>query len=55
MSKVLVMLHPPECEVCGHPVNPEFLQAWNGKDVCKYCLNEIHEESELIDANYYPC
>lgn len=55
MSKVLILLHPPECEVCGQPVDPKFLQPWNGKDVCKYCLSEINGESELIyvSTNHY--
>lgn len=43
---VKVLLLPPECEVCGHEVSPQFLQEWNGKDVCKYCIKELNEEAE---------
>ena len=52
MSKVTILLHPPECEVCGQHVDPKFLQPWNGKDVCKYCIQEINGESEQYVSNY---
>lgn len=49
---VKLILLPAECQVCGQPVDDKFLKVWNGKDVCKYCIAEINEESEHI-ANYH--
>lgn len=46
MSKVDILLLPPECEVCGHEVDQQFLKPWNGKEVCTYCINLIEEETE---------
>lgn len=42
--KVLLLL--PECHVCGQEAHPRFLKSWNGQDVCKYCINDIEEETE---------
>lgn len=46
MSKVDILLFPPECEVCGHEVSIGFLKPWNGKQVCTYCINTLNEEAE---------
>lgn len=45
------LLETDECEVCGQDAHPSFLQSWNGKDVCRYCIREINEESESF-ANH---
>lgn len=46
MSRVTLLLLPPECEVCGQEVHLKFLKAWNDKQVCHYCIHEINEEAE---------
>lgn len=50
---VKVLLLPPDCEVCGQEVHPVFLQQWNGKEVCKYCIKEINEEAEQYAMDNY--
>jgi len=54
MSKVDILLLPPECEVCGHQVDHRFLKPWNGKEVCNYCIQHIEEESDHdVSTDYY--
>lgn len=50
MSKVDILLLPPECEVCGHEVHHAWLRSWNGKDVCTYCIQSLNEEMEHHDS-----
>lgn len=45
MSKVAILLLPPECEICGQEVEVQSLKVWNGIDACHYCINEINEEA----------
>lgn len=33
MSRVTLLLLPPECEICGHEVELQSLKPWNGIEV----------------------
>jgi hypothetical protein len=48
---VKVLLLPPECEICGQEVPPQFLGTYDGKEICKYCFKELNEEA-IIHAIY---
>jgi hypothetical protein len=52
MSKVAIILLPPECDVCGQEAHPKFLQEFNGITACTYCIREINEEAEHYHANH---
>lgn len=53
MGQVKLLLLPPSCEVCGQEAHPKFMQQWNGKDVCKYCIKNIEEETETHELFNY--
>lgn len=36
----------PDCDVCGHRVNAQFLKDWNDKKVCRKCIDELEGEYE---------
>lgn len=40
------LLEIDTCEVCGHEMHPSLLRSWNGKDVCRFCIEELMEEVE---------
>lgn len=46
-EKYVVVEPLPDCDICGRRMEERFLKHWNGKRVCRPCINEIHEESEL--------
>lgn len=55
MSKVLILLHPPECEICGEAVEavePKGLRQWNDREVCTYCINQLEEEFNHASNNH---
>jgi len=41
MSNCTVITLLPDCEVCGRKMNGKFLRNWNGKRVCKPCIEEL--------------
>lgn len=41
------------CEVCGQEAHPKFIREWNDRDVCVYCLNEIHDSYIEIKEDLY--
>ncbi|HEY4429529.1 MAG TPA: hypothetical protein VGN87_00680 [Paenibacillus sp.] len=39
------------CEVCGKPVNVQFIRRWNDREVCTHCIASIlkvSDEGELL-------
>lgn len=53
MSKVTILLAADDCEICGQEVPSSELTGWNGKEVCKFCIQEINRESESNHEHYY--
>lgn len=53
MSRVEELRALLVCEVCGQEAHPKFMQQWNGKDVCKYCIKNIEEETETHELFNY--
>lgn len=41
---IKVLLLPPSCDVCGQDVPPSVLGSLNGKEVCKYCRQELENK-----------
>lgn len=50
MSAVIILLHPPECHVCGKRTDRQQLKRWNDQDVCPACLEALHQEFEAEEG-----
>lgn len=54
MSKVLQLIADDSCFVCGCEVDHSLLKQWNGKDVCKFCIDELNKEANHnVSTDHY--